>query len=466
MRFAQARLLRRGQIFGEAKKDLERALRDFQKYGAPSRYPEFEQMTRLELGTIRQWLGDLTGARADFDSVVATDPTSHYAYAARLDSAHVDAALGQFAPALETYDRLIADNPDDVAARRGRALTLMLQWRTREAEEELSRLLVSRKADRLVALQERAYVRLVLGRAAEALEDIDAAIAIRASDQRDRLRTRILLALGRVDDLVLSRPEEIDALPGQGAPLRADLLRIADRLAVKARLEKSDPSLLRTLQMQAVVLSALGGREQIAASDQAATRAIELAPLSARPYLTRALIRHRAGFRAAASADVASAASRERDSATAWELSGILKTENGDAKGGLKDLRQAIKLGARGRVRSALAVALMKLNEPLEALGQWQQAIDYDDEDPAAYLGRAEAFLALKKDDQAVADLERAASYWVEGRPGFGLRLMWCYARCLPSRPYLVPRVMALAKRTLSAFGMSEAASSPLVKTR
>ena len=50
-----------------------------------------------------------------------------------------------------------------------------------------------------------------------------------------------MLALGRVDDLVLSRPEELDALPGQGAPLRADLLRIADRLAARVRTEKSDP---------------------------------------------------------------------------------------------------------------------------------------------------------------------------------------------------------------------------------
>ena len=466
VRFCRARIHRRRQNFGEAKKEFERALSDFHRLEDPARYPEFEQMTRLEMGYIRQSLGDLAGARADFDWVVAADPTSRYAYAARLDSAHVDAALGQFARALEIYDRLIADDPSDIPARRGRALTLMLQWRTRDAEEELTHLLDCAKADRLVALPERAYARLVLGKPAEALADINEAIAItlKPSARLDRLRTRILLALGRVDDLVLTRPEEIDALPGQGAPLRADLLRIAARLDSKVRTEKNVPSALRALTTRAVVLSALGGREHFAEAEKAASRVIALAPNSARPYLTRALVRHRAGDWDLAHSDVKQALEYDPVSPIAWELLGVLKTEAGDALGGLADLERAKNLSPRGRVRTAMAVALMALNRPKDAVREWSAAIAFDDEDPAAYLGRAEAFLALKKDDQAIADLERAAVYWVEGRPTFGLRLAWTYARCLGARPYLFPRLVALSRRTLASIGSGEAAVPSMMR--
>jgi tetratricopeptide (TPR) repeat protein len=461
VRFCRARLNRRRQNFGEAKKEFERALSDFHKLGDAARYPEFELMYRLEMGNIRQSLGDLAGARADFEWVIAADSTSRYAYAARLNSAHVDAARGEYARALETYDRLIADDPDDVPARRGRALTLMLQWRTREAEEGLTHLLDGGKADRLVALPERAYARLVQGRPAEALADIDEAISLvpKPSAKLDRLRTRILLALGRVDDLVLTRPEDIDALPGQGAPLRADLLRVADKLSSKERKDRSDPSsLYRALLTRAVVLSAMGGRAHFAEAENAASRAIELAKLSAQPYLTRALVRHRAGDRAGADADVELALARDPKSPIALELRGVLKTEAGDAAGGLTDLNSAADLAPRGRVRTAMARALMALNQPEKALSQWSAAIAFDDEDPAAYLGRAEAFLALKKDDQAVADLERATVYWVEGRPTFGLRLAWTYARCLGARPYLFPRLVALGRRTLASLSSGEAA--------
>jgi hypothetical protein len=74
---------------------------------------------------------------------------------------------------------------------------------------------------------------------------------------------------------------------------------------------------------------------------------------------------------------------------------------------------------------------------------------------PEPYLGRAEALLAQGHYDQAVADLEQAAMGWIDGQTRFGLRLCVAYARCVVARPYLLPRFMVMARRTIASAGHS-----------
>ncbi|HEU5116299.1 MAG TPA: tetratricopeptide repeat protein, partial [Isosphaeraceae bacterium] len=72
--------------------------------------------------------------------------------------------------------------------------------------------------------------------------------------------------------------------------------------------------------------------------------------------------------------------------------------------------------------------------------------LSIDPDDPEAYLGRARAFAAKGRWDQALADLEQAAGE-VPDRPGWLIRVALVYAECLPRRVDRLPRVISLVQR-------------------
>src|SRR5207245_7693513 len=131
-----------------------------------------------------------------------------------------------------------------------------------------------------------------------------------------------------------------------GAPLRADLLRLADYLRRAATGPGLETRGLEARLTLAVALGALGDPE----AEAEASRAVELAPFSARAVLTRARIRRHAGRLAAARADVERALALEPDDPRAWRLRGQIRAEAGDPRGALADFDRAIALGAEGPV--------------------------------------------------------------------------------------------------------------------
>jgi len=443
VRFTRARLYRIGNSWGRAKEEFQRALDEFRLLPPSVQDPSFESKVRLELGLARQSLGDLAGARADYDAVTSA-AIAPYARAARLNRAKLDADAGAVGAARKEYDALLAADPAYRPARYGRALLALRVGDPDGAESDLNTLLRSDlpAGERADVLSSRALARLVLGRASEAASDADESLRLKPGPRVERLRTRARVALGRVGECSLDRPDDVEALPINGAPLRADLTRLVDRLRSAAASATPQAELRMRLTL-AVALAVLGSPP---AAEAEADRATELAPLSTRAFLIRARVRLFAGRTAAARLDTEQAIKQEPDDPRVWELRGEVRAREGDISGALSDFNIAIALGDEGAIRGRRAAALLAVGDAEGAVRDWTAALSHDPDDPRAYLGRAEAFLHLKLWDQALADLEQAAG-WAEGRPWLVLKILRAYARCLPSRPEQTPRFVGLIRR-------------------
>ncbi len=448
VRFTRARYYRLTRNWGQAREDLERALHDFHERPTADRDPEFECQTRLELGLVLQSLGDLVHAREEYDAVVASGPGLPYAFAARLNRAKLDADAGQVCQARAEFDALLDARPNDDTARVCRAMLRLRSGDPAGAENDLSVLIEAGSgidsARRAEALGLRSLARLSLGRAPEAVNDARTALLLRPGPALERLRARAGIAVGRVGEVALTRPDEIAELPVNGPALRADLRRLVEqtRRALAAGTVEKDKVLEARITL-AVALSALGDPTAEAEADQA----LALSPLSARVCLARARVRGRAGRLTDALADVDRALTLEADDPRAFELRGHLRACAGDASAALKDLDRAIALGNDGAsVRRERATILMALGDPLAAARDWRQAIAHDPDDPRSFLGRARAEIALGHWDAALADLEQAAG-WADDRPDLGLKIAIAYARCVPHRSQHLARIRVLFRR-------------------
>jgi eukaryotic-like serine/threonine-protein kinase len=426
----------------------DRALDDLTRALADARGRD-KATVRLEQGLVLQRLGDLPGARAAFEAVLACDPYPDAARLARLGRASLDIEAGATGRAWAEYDALLARDPAERRARLGRALLALRLGRAAAAEDDLGALLrgASPPADRAEVLEARALARLALGRPAEAVADAAEALRLEAGPGRLRLRDRALLAAGRPLDVRLSDPDEVALWPCGGPGLAADLRAGVDRLATAADAPEPTTALAAS-RLRALSLAALGAH---AAASAEADRLVERAPHAASGYRARALVRRAAGDRRGALADVAWALALEPDEPRLLELRGRLALEAGDPRGALADFDRAILRGAEGALRGPRATALMALGRDEAAVADWSRALEFDPADPAAYLGRARAFLRLGLAHPALADLERAAD-WAGDRPAPLARIALTYARALRLRPDRLPRVQALARRAAAAW--------------
>ncbi|MEO6811268.1 MAG: protein kinase, partial [Isosphaeraceae bacterium] len=277
----------RARIYGLRKGVWDRAIDDLDRAVANASRAGFEYgEARLERGKARLALGDLIGARADFDAVLAADPPRTLAHSARLDLARLDAKAGEFESARDTYNALLMENPDDPAARQGRAVLALRCGRPDEAEADLDRLLKTggRSIDRAGLLTLRARARLALRRLDSAEDDAVEALALAPSPGRARLWARVRLALGKPLDVRLIEP---DAWPTD-AHLAADLRAAASQTIEAANLNDLVPS----LAARSLVLAAPGKQADALAS---ADLAVALAPGSADALAVRARVRHQSG---------------------------------------------------------------------------------------------------------------------------------------------------------------------------
>jgi eukaryotic-like serine/threonine-protein kinase len=455
-RYNRAGVFRRRGAWAQALDDLQRAL-------ATERDFEDRPRAQLDLGWVHQALGDERAARSDYERVIAQGPNTILGRAARLNRAKLDYDAGLVARAHSEYDSLLQEDPLDLSAREGRALLALRQGQAGLAEVDLSSLLAAPnrpKAEaevgplRVQALALRAVARLALGRPAEAVADAAEAFRREASPAHERLWQRTLLAAGQERALREDDPDELDLWPAAGPALVAELKSAAERLRSPS-LDAPEAAIRHSLT-RAVLLSAVGDPEALVE----ANRAIAWDPLSTRAYLVRARIRRRAGDLKGAWADVEQAIGVDPADPALLTLRGALETQSGKPAAGLADFDRALRRGAEGSVRRLRAQALMALGREQQALDDWSRAIAYDPEDPRAYLGRARAFFRLRRLDQALADLEQAAGWAGEHR-----RLLFpitlAYAACLPERPDRWQRVLSLSRRTWLASTQTLPSSAP-----
>ena len=263
--------------------DWERALNDLTRALASADETDFLG-ARLNLGLVRQVLGDDPGARAAYESVIAAaGPGNSLARAGRLNRATIDIDAGAVDRALAEYAALLAENPRNDQALLARASS---RWArpggtSRAGSHGLAP--AGPRASRSDP-RARALARLTLGRLEGAEEDAAGAYRRRPSPSRERLWVRTLLALHRVDELSwLNRPDDLTLLPGGGPSLKTDLRATAERLAPRSSGAASGRHRRESTGPCAVLLCALNDP----AAEAEASRALELTPESAEAYLVR-----------------------------------------------------------------------------------------------------------------------------------------------------------------------------------
>ncbi len=436
VRFSRARLYRSRGSWDYALEDLTIALETWRDKPEASR-------GHLERGLIFQELGDFTGARSEYDRVIASEHSGVYAKAARLNRANIDAESGAVDRARQEYDALLALDPGDTAARHSRALLEVRIGRAETALADLNTLLETKTLkNRDDVLAARGLALLLLGRTDLALADAWESQRLRGSPAHERLLQRSLLAAHRSEIVQFDRPEDLALLPVGGRRLSSDLRATADGLD---RLVRSRPEeTYRASLSRAVILAALDEREAAVA---AATRALELSPYSARAYLIRGRVLAFLGDRRGAWNDVERGLSIEFNEPRLLELRGVLRAAAGDPQGAIDDYKRAIGSGAFDRIHLHIAPALAALGHVESAIREWSIALRRDPELPEAYLGRARAQMALHRWDLALADLEQAAS-WANSDPRIELGIVLAYFQCLSTRLDRLPRWLALARRT------------------
>ena len=406
-----------------------------------------ERRAKFARGFVRQFMGNYQGAREDYNEVIA-DSSSPDASLARLNLAQIDADSGQIGTAMREYTSLLEDNPADTQARQGRALLQMRQGQAEAAEADLDELLLQttgrEDSFRAQALASRAMVRLVLGKPAEAEADALAALRIEPIPSHERLWTRTLFALGKVRELRIDRPEDIENLPIRGKGLRSGMRAAVELLGPDAN--GTGAAALRALQNRAILLAALGDPGAV----REANRAVALSPLSAQTHLVRARVRRYRGEIQEALADTHAGLEIQPDSAKLWELKGSLNLTAGNPRQALADLNRALMLGGGEFVRPSRAKALMALGDPAGAVRDWSLVLSRDPENPVAFLGRSRANFALNRWNQGFADLEQAA-VWAGDRPEIVVQVALESLRYLPLHPEQGERVKALGRRAFRA---------------
>jgi eukaryotic-like serine/threonine-protein kinase len=437
VQFSRARLYRSKGRWDQAIEDLTGALKQL------SGRPEASRV-QLELGLVYQELGDFAKARGQYKDVIENDPQSRVARAARLNRANIDAESGAIEPARDEYDALISCDPNDTSARFSRALLELRLNQAERADNDLTALLEMgakiQSPDEVLGA--RALARLILGRATDALADAGEAQRLRPCPAHERLRQRTLLAAHRLDLLQLDRPDEVGLLPLGGRRLRVDLQAAAaglERLAQSRKAESFRADLAR-----AVILAALGDQPAAVA---VANQAVDLSPYNPRALLIRARVRFRGGDAHGAREDVHRGLTVQLNEPGLLELRGELCAAAGNHRRALDDFDHAIAAGALDGVHIHKASSLVALGEIDKAIIEWGLALRRDPELPEAFLGRARAHIRLNHWDQALVDLEHAAS-WAHADPKIELRIVGTYFLCLKQRPDRLARWLTLTART------------------
>ena len=247
---------------------------------------------RFDLGFVKQVLGDDSGARAAYESVISQDKGGPLARAGRLNRAKLDIDAGAVDRGRSEYDALLAEDPRDAPARLSRAVLALRSGQPAQAESDLSIVLrdFPERADEILGAGPWPGSRPVASRAPRPMR--------RAHSAASRLRAENVsgcvhsCALGRVEDLSwLDQPDDLPPISAGGRSLEADLRSAVERLEATAPNHRQAMASARIHRTRAVLLSVLGNPS----ADAEASRSIALAPEWAEAYLVRGRIRRRSG---------------------------------------------------------------------------------------------------------------------------------------------------------------------------
>ena len=220
-------------VLYHARGDWDRALDDLNRALASPQGADFLE-ARLELGVVKQVLGDDAGApgglrdrsspRGNGQRPGASRPAQPCE--ARLRRRRRRPGLGRIHG---VAGRGSARRPGAVEPCPAGASGLDRAAQCRGGSHASCSSETPERADEILA--RRALARLALGRLEGAEEDAAGAYRRKPSPSRERLWVRTLLALRRVEDLFwLSRPDDLTILPGGGPSLMADLREADERL--------------------------------------------------------------------------------------------------------------------------------------------------------------------------------------------------------------------------------------------
>ncbi len=254
--FNRGRLLARRGAWDRAAEDLDRALqaaREAKALGTPA-VSEIDEI-QVERGLVLQNMGNLAAADRAYRSVLTPTTNERLRRAALSNLAKLNFDRGHIVEAQDNLDQLIAIDPGDLTARLGRATLMLRMKRPIDAESDLN-FLLERTPNNADALAYRARASLALNRPDSALKDAELALRIEPTPRHDRLRSRILLAMGKLDGVRLDDPDEIRLFPGGSARLAADL-----RSAVSA--ENGAYATPAKRSSRAVILAALDDPEAL-----------------------------------------------------------------------------------------------------------------------------------------------------------------------------------------------------------
>lgn len=128
--------------------------------------------------------------------------------------------------------------------------------------------------------------------------------------------------------------------------------------------------------------------------------------------LETALDQHRKGAHAAALGDLTRAISADPSLREAYALRAMTRHALGDREGMLKDLTEGLRLPAarNPRVRVLRGNSYLLAGQWEKALDDFNAAIDIDDENADAYLGRGRVLRARGRHEEAVKEWSRALS--------------------------------------------------------
>jgi tetratricopeptide (TPR) repeat protein len=179
-------------------------------------------------------LGRLRDALDTYDAVIEDYPEDVVARSGRADTLK---ALGRLHDALDAYDAVVADYPEDVVARSGRADTLKALGRLREALDAYDAIIAD-YPENVVARNGRADTLRALGRLHDALDAYDAVVAdypenvVARNGRADTLKAlgRLHDALDAYDAVIADYPENVVARNGRSCVLAA-LQRYDEALA-------------------------------------------------------------------------------------------------------------------------------------------------------------------------------------------------------------------------------------------
>ena len=121
----------------QARGDWTRALDDLNRVLESSQGSRLLK-ARFDLGFVKQVLGDDSGARAAYESVISQDKGGPLARAGRLNRAKLDIDAGAVARGRSEYDALLAEDPRDAPARLSRAVLALRSGQPAQAESDLS----------------------------------------------------------------------------------------------------------------------------------------------------------------------------------------------------------------------------------------------------------------------------------------------------------------------------------------